>query len=267
MMPARIGAAAVVGALVVFAACSCSETNYINQPSTDVVHLSGTVWGWYCGVGDLINNPRDLYQRRFSVRTGEPATIVIIRDNGFTSTIRTNDSSDFDLYVTAGAHKIVVKTGYSWPPDTTFNVQLRPGDTTLMFDIVYAVADPLNINCVFQYRSIDDTVGIRAEWDAIMELNWRTYGHRGDFTVFDIRGNASPGEFREVYQSEFTSTVGVYYRMPIRRSDRYHGEVYNVIEADEILQEIISADTTGFLGDHFFASPAGFYLCKDAHHD
>ncbi len=264
MILARIGAAAVAGAAVLLALGGCSETNYINQPSVDLVHLRGTVRAWYCGVGDVVNNPRDPNQLRFSIRTDEPATIVIIRDNGFTSTVKTNDSSDFDLYLTAGAHKIVVRTGYSWPPDTTYNVQLRPGDTTLLFDIVYAVVDPLNIDCVFLYRSIEDTVGIQAEWNAVMELNMRTYGYKNDFTVFDIRANASPEDFRQVFQSEFTPTVGVYYRMPIKRSDSYYAEVYNVCEASEILQEVIHADTTGFLGGHFFASPAGGYLCKDA---
>ena len=261
MSIAKSGASAAVSLLATVCLSNCSEKNYINQPITDSVHIHGTVRAWRCGVGDRWNNPHDPEQLRFSVNTGEPATVTFIRDNGFTSIVETDDSSDVDLYLSAGSHKIVVETGYTYPPDTFYNYQLKPGDTTLSLAIAYGVLDPLNIECVFSYNSIDDTASTRAEWGVIWELNQRSYGYKPAFPVFNINWGSSPNDFRHLYRSEYTRRVYVHYRLPIYRSQPGYRRVYNVLEAENLLRRIMDRDTTGFSPDNFSIYPTGVYIC------
>ncbi len=258
---ARSSAMAAVFIMAALSLNHCTEKKHINQPITDSVHVHGTVRAWRCRVGDVINNnPLDPSKLRFSVRTGESATVTFIRDNGFTSIAETDDSSDIDLRLSAGSHKIVVETGYSYPPDTSYNVQLNPGDTTLVLDIAYAVLDPLNITCGFIYASIDDTLSTEVEWDVIQELNQRSYISGKPFPAFNI-SQADPSELRQVHRSDFSPQVYVSYQLPIYRGYHGYGKLWNIMEADDVLHGIIRGDTTRFFPGNFSLSPSGMYLC------
>lgn len=261
MKLARFGATAAVSLLATVCLSNCSEKNYINQPITDSVHIHGTVRAWRCSVGDWFNNPRDPEQLRFSVNTGESATVTFIRDNGFTSAVETDTASEYDIYLSAGSHKIVVETGYTYPPDTIHNVQLRPGDTTIVLDITYTVLDPWNIECMFGYHSIDDTASVRAEWDAIWELNQRSFGHKGGVPVFDIARGGPPSDSRRLLTSEYTQRVYADYTLPVIREYPGFGRIYNVYEAYLVLQHILDSDTTGSFPDNFSIYPTGIYGC------
>lgn len=251
-------AAALLSALSVN---SCTEKKYVNQPITDSSHVHGIVRAWRCAVGDVLNNPQDPSRLRYSVYTGEPAAVTFVRDNGFTSIVETDDSSEFDVYLSAGSHKIVVKSGYTFPADTFYNIQLKPGDTTLVLDIVYAVLDPLNITCVFSYPTIEDTLSTESEWDVIRELNQRSYIGGKPLPVFNFDQVALPSELRRVHQSAYTSHVYVTYQLPIRREYQGYGKMWNVSEANNLLLRIIEGDTTGFFLDNFSLYPSGSYAC------
>jgi len=253
----RICATVVVVFLAALCLNNCTEKKYINQPLTDTVHIHGIVYGWRCGIGDWINNPRDPQTRRFSVTTGEPATVTFIRDNGFTTTVETDDSSAFELYLSAGSHKVIVETGFSYAPDTVYNTQLKPGDTTLAFDILYATMDPSHLQCWFQYPSLEDTLGANREWQILSELNQRSYSSGKPFPVFGLDWSRSPTEFRSRYESGRLSV----YVLPILRESSWYGKVYTVGEARYLLQKIIDDDTTGTFPHSLTIYLAGGYIC------
>ena len=255
----RLFAVVFIVFLTVLCLSNCTEKKYINQPLTDAVHIHGVVYGWRCGVGDQLNNPRDPRKRRFSVTTGEPATVTFIRDNGFTSTIDTDDSSAFELYLSAGSHRIIVETGFSYEPDTVYNVQLKPGDTTLALDILYATMDPLHLQCVFQYLSYNDTLGADREWQILYELNQRSYSSKKPFRVFDFDWSRSPVEFRSRYESGRLCV----YVLPILRRSSWYGKVFTVGEARYRLQTIIDDDSTGTFPHALKVYLEGGYICLD----
>lgn len=234
---------------------ACTKKYITNYPITDSTHVRGVVRAWMCFVGDGRNNREGPWRQRFSVYTGEPAIVTLIRDNGFASVVETDDSSQFDLRLSAGSHKIVIETGWSYPPDTFYNVQLKPGDTTLTLDIVYATLDPLNIDCVFTYGSIKDTAGTLAEWNLISELNRRSAGPHGGFPVFNIDRSNPPSDSRHMDPTEYTQRVFIRYKLPIFRAYPGYGRLWNVEEACDALLKIIDEDTTGLFQNNFTVTP------------
>jgi hypothetical protein len=213
-------------------------------------------------VGDPYNNPgQDSDLLRFSVWSGEPAIVTIIRDNGFTSQVETDDSSNFDLYLSAGSHIATVETGYTYPPDTFYNIQLKPGDTSLTLDIEYDVLDPLNIDFVYSYPTMDDTLGAAFERNVFSQLN-RHAKIIGKPLMLDILVWMPVDTFRfEIYES-YWGTVYITHRVPIRREYHGYGKLYNVLEVYEKLYEAAKADTTGLIPPGFSFYPAGGYICS-----
>jgi hypothetical protein len=257
-------AAGLAAAVVALYLSGCTEKNYtVNQCPSETVHIKGTVYAWHCSIGDIWNNDPNPERNRFSLNTGEPAIVTFIRDNGFVTTIETDDSSDFVLYLSAGPHKIAVETGYTYPPDTFYNVQLRPGDTTLPLNIIYQVDDPLYITNVFWYSTINDTQSAQAEWEMLLELNRRTQVSGKSFPALDISWNASPSEYRQVDQSPYTRTVFTRYVLPVRRDYQGYLKQWNVIEACNLLLDLIGQDTTGLVYPEFGLYPTGIYGCLD----
>lgn len=257
---AKIGATAAVILLAAIPLNTCTEERHINRSIADPVHVHGTVRAWRCGIGDWVNNsPLEPDWLRFSVRTGEPASVTFIQDNGPRRTVETDESSDFDLHLSQGSYEIVVETGYSYPPDSIDNVHLDAGDTTIVLDIVYDVMDPLNILCAFNYDSGEDTLGIGLEWGIIQELNQRSYAGGNPVPVFNL-GQVDPSGARTVYKSEFSPQIYVSYQLPINRE--YDGtRTWSVMGATEFLHAIIRNDDTHFFPDNFSLSPHGVYIC------
>jgi len=252
----------LVLALVI--ALSCTEERTTICPlETEIVRFEGVLYGWRCGVGDCLNNPPTKAQLRFGSFTGESASITLIRDNGFTTWFKTDDSSRFVRYVSAGSYKLVIETGYTWPGDTVPNVHLAPGDTVLELNIVYDVVDPDTISFDFFYPSIDDTVGIEQEFQAVLKLNEaaRIVGMPGPLQVYR---SMSPEEFsvnRSFWIPYGSSSYYVVYGLPITR-EGYHGYPvgWNVVQAYWAIHDAAEADTTGRF-DNLSIWPKGAYAC------
>ena len=250
--------ATVLLAVAVRMNCTEENTYVTNAPVTDQTVLSGIVYSWYCA-GEWWNNPGPKEDYRFSVQTGEPAYITLVRDNGFTSWFQTDDSSNFKRYVSAGTYELIVETGFAWPPDTIYNVHLTPGDTTIELDLHYDVNDPLNIDFTFKYASVNDTAGAQAEFDALLDMNsrLRVTGH---LPLLSMSGTMPPDTFRVDTYVAYDGKVYVTHRVPIRRVD-YYGVRNNVIEAASVFQEALAHDTTGLYPGNLSAYPAGIYVC------
>ena len=256
----RIGVTAIALAVALFLIHCTEERCPVSQLPTDSVEVQGTVYAWRCSVGDW-NNPFDPELSRFSVNTGEAATVTFIRDDGFTSVVETDDTSDFHLRLSAGAHKVVVGTGYSFPPDTFYNIQLHAGDTTLSFDVVYCTLDPLNITFVFSYPAQLDTIGMAAEWEVLNRLNQYTYRFGDGLPLLDILGVQSPEPFHHVSEHFASRHIFSYYDLPVYRNHPTYGTPFNVCEAYELIQGVIDEDTTGLVPDYLYVYPTGTYIC------
>jgi hypothetical protein len=61
--------------------------------------------------------------------------------------------------------------------------------------------------------------------------------------------------------SEYVSFVYFIYDLPICRFIPGHGEMFNVMEAFDLLQGILDQDTTGFFPPNFSLYPTGAYGC------
>jgi hypothetical protein len=256
-------AAGLAAAVLALFLSGCTEKNYtVNQCPSETVHIKGTVYAWRCGIRDPVNNHPGSDQNRFSLNTGEAAIVTFIRDNGFRTTVETDDSSNFELYLSAGSHEIEIETGYTYPNPIKRNVQLWPGDTTLALDIGYRVLDPLHISCVFLYPTINDTMSTAAEWAIINKLNLGDYQSKDGIEVLDISGITSPSQWRNVLQSLWTPTVHVDYQLPINRfRSSSNRTLYNVYEGYELLRGALIKDTTGVFPPNFSIYPAGSYIC------
>jgi hypothetical protein len=251
--------------LMLLAGLSCTEERTIIQPvESESVRLQGTLYGWFCGVGDLVNNPPTKNQRLFGSYAGESAEITLIRDNGFTTWFDTDDSSSFFRYVSAGSYKIIIETGYSWPPDTVLNVHLTPGDTLLELDIVYDVTEPDTVAFYFFYPTIDDTVGIIAEFQTIFTLSNSVMPTTLP-NPLPIWWNMPMGQFaayRSYWQPSYSDYYYVVYHIPVVRECQYYLKGWNVLQAWEELHEVLEADTTGAYAN-VSVSPLGTYPCMD----
>lgn len=242
---------------------SCTEERTIICPvETETVHLQGVLYGWRCGVGDAWNNPWTKAERLFSSFAGESASITLIRDNGFTTWFETDDSSRFDRYVSAGSYKLVIETGYSWPPDTILNIHLTPGDTLLELDIVYDVLDPERISFYFFYPTINDTASIQQEFNAVLKLNVaaRIIGIPGPLNVHRTMPMDQLLAYRSFWIPYGSASYYVIYELPIIRLYQGYTEGWNVIQAYEALHYQLHADTSGVFANLSIA-PRGFYAC------
>jgi len=245
------------------AGLSCTEERTIICPvETETVHLQGVLYGWRCGVGDVWNNPWTKAERLFGSFTGESASITLIRDNGFTTWFETNDSSGFERYVSAGSYKIVIGTGYSWPPDTVSNIHLTPGDTLLELDMAYDVLDPERISFYFSYPIIDDTAGIQQEFNAILKLNGaaKVLGLPGPLNVYRTTTMDQISAYRSFFSLDGSPHYYVIYDIPIIRLYQGYTEGWNVIQASEALNYQLDADTSGIFA-YLSLGPRGVYPC------
>ena len=251
-----VGAAAVavVASLSLF---DCTEERHpVGQLPPETVKVQGTVYGWMCGVRDFMNNPFDPELSRFSVNTGEAARVTFIGDDGFTTTVETDDSSDFSLHLNPGTYTAVVETGYSLPTDTVTNIQPQTGDTSLSFDVVFCTLDPLNITFAFSYSGQIDRMDMAEEWEVLNRLNEYTYRFGGSHPLLDILDVESPELYRREH-SAFTS-----YDLPIYRNHPAYGTPFSVCEAYELIQGVCDGDTTGLVPDYLYVYPTGTYICK-----
>lgn len=196
---------------------------------------------WQCGVGDINNNTTET---RFSVATGEAARLSILYSNGWTDSFTTDDSSQFQRLVTAGLHKIVVSTQYTWPPDT-FQFYIE-SDTTVELNLVYRVLDPDTLLFTFSYESSQDSLGAREEWNLLRILNGQLGG------AIDTWGHIPRLEWRSVYVS--LSRIYVHYGIPL--SGR--GANHVVVVADSAATSI-AADPR--LSPWLSVYPKGIYFC------
>lgn len=251
--------------MVLLVGLSCTEERTVVRPiDTEAVHLEGVLYGWFCGVGDLWNNPPSRSARLFSSFTRESASITLIRDNGFTSWFETDDSSRFLRYVSAGSYKMVIETGYSWPPDTILNIHLTPGDTVLELDIVYDVMDPDTLTFYFFYPTIDDTLGIKHEFQTVLKLDESVIPLTiaGPLPIWRSMPMDRFNAYRSFWQPSFNDDYYVVYNFPVVREYQGYGKCWNVMQAYEALQEQLEADTTGTYSNLSFG-PKGVYPCLD----
>jgi len=134
---------------VLLLSTSCTEERTIIQNS-DTVRIQGNVFGILCG---------DSCKFSEGLLENEIATVQFTRDNGFKSTVKTNEFGDFELYLSAGSHVITVESGFTYPSDTFYNTLLFPGDTSLNLQITLDFDDPNHIILDFWYPSLQDTAG------------------------------------------------------------------------------------------------------------
>ena len=243
---------------------SCTENTTIIRPiDGDAVHLFGVVYAWRCyGPNDYFNNPTEEHLIRFSMKTGEPAKITFIRDNGFESYWETDDSSSFERYMSAGTYIAVVETGYTWPPDTFYNIHLTPGDTTLRLDIGYDVIDPLHLTFAFQYPTINDLQPVAEEFDAILKTG--NLARRIHFPgPLNILYTMSP----DTYVTDTfclrnpDGPCWVYHEVPVIRELGGYGELWNVLDAYHSIMAAKESDTTGVVPANLSLHPTGSYFC------
>src|SRR3989304_6466073 len=120
---------------------SCEDETVPVASGNEPVEVTGTLYGWRCGVGDQFNNPPRDYCR-FYTFTGESARISFIRDNGPTYVTNTDEDSQYELSLDKGFYAVEVFTRYTWPPDTFYNVEVADYHDNIEFDIVYHTLDP-----------------------------------------------------------------------------------------------------------------------------
>lgn len=238
---------AVTIALAAIALSSCSDDSHITDNSSDnAVHLHATVLGLTCPFTAA---------RPVSAITGEAATVEITGDTCNPCTVETDDASELDLDLDTGSYTIIVSTGFSYPSDTTHDVQLLPGDTSLSFTVQVRTLDPLNITFVFRRSAQSEPMTVDEEWAVLSELNRLTQVISGKRTpALDIMSS-------EASDWRFVSGDYVVYELPIIRWDSLHGDLYNVIEVTSTLDILLEGDTTGLAPPGFYLYPSGTYPC------
>jgi hypothetical protein len=247
--------------LVVFylplVSCTDEETYITNIGSTDVVRIRGVVKAWRCGVGDIFNNPYGGYY--FSAETEEPAKVTLIRDNGFSSWVETDDSSSFRMVLSEGAHIAIVETGYT-RPDTFYNLQLWAGDTNLVLDITFDILDPELLDFNFFYKNPSDTLGMNKEWEIVWDVN-REVAVAGMPYPLDIWGYTDPDTLRSMHQFH-SGAVSVNYTIRIRRY-HYNVHCYHILDVLDSIGNLIDTDTTGRF-EYLSCYSHYAYICLDA---
>jgi len=230
-------------ALIAAAFVACSEDRTVNNYTIEeAVRISGTLWVWYCGVGDFYNNLQG--PKPFAVQTGDLADIRIVYCNGWEDNFTTDDSSSYSRLVSKGLHQIIVSTRYTWPADT-FQVYVE-NDTTFDLDIAYGVLDPDTLVFTFGYETAADSLGAQREWDILRAVNLRLN------RPLNIVGDTPKLEWRWIH---VWSRISVWYYVPLRNRD------YNILEVYGRAYDLVETDTSyaGMLSVH----PSGVYLCLD----
>jgi len=190
------GVLALCGLLFV----GCTEEKIIRyeEPTVDV---TGTVYGWRCGINDGFNNSGDL---RYTVNTGLPATVKMVReDNCCTFSGLTDDSSMFEIDAELGNYFAVVETPHG-RPDTFFNINLTR-DTVFRFDIVYDYFPWDTVFVDYFYANPDDSLGFDEEWLYVYTLDQWSQG------MLDLEGVR-----REIEEIDFSDWVMVTYCIPVK---------------------------------------------------
>ncbi len=251
-----INAIAVISAVSLLGLGGCSDDNHVTgNDSQDMVAVHGTLLGRTCPKSLFYSMP----PRPFCEITGETATVFFIDSSGTAISVETNDTSNFDLSLPAASYKIAVKTGFNYPPDTTFDVQLQPGDTSLSIETHLAVLDPAMFIFEFDRYVMTETLTVEQEWAIVLELNRQTQIISGKpIPAFDI-AEGSALEWRQI------DGWFVVYEIPVIREDASHGELYNVVEVTQMLDDFLAEDTTGLAPLGFYTLPKGVYPCPMSH--
>jgi len=194
----RLSLALVFPVLCAVFFISCTEEKVVVY-SEPTVNVTGTVYAWRCGLFDGFNNGNEV---RYTVTTGLPATVKLIReDNCCTFAAETDDSSVFNLSPEMGDYFAVVETPHGCP-DTFFNIQLTR-DTSLRFDIVYDYLTPDTVYVVYDYPNPAESLGSHTEWLYVRSVDdWSRH-------MLDLDGVQ-----RKVEYLDFMDWVKVTYSIP-----------------------------------------------------
>ncbi|MGH8015287.1 MAG: hypothetical protein ACREBV_03765 [Candidatus Zixiibacteriota bacterium] len=255
----------LMSAFVAFALLSitCTEKTIVQSNIGDVVHLTGVLYVWRCiGPRDPFADPHFPDSNRFSVNTEESARITFIRDNGFVNSWLTDSSSAFERFISAGSYLAIVETGYTWPPDTFYNLHFKPGDTTLSINIIYDVVDPLHITFAFHYPLLQERLSAKEEFDAIIKVGIlaRRPGIPGP--LYALYSMASDTFFTETLCFSDSSDCWVMYDVPVIRKMSGYGELWNVLDAFYAIWDAMQKDTGGtVVPNNMSIWPTGGYVC------
>ncbi|MEW6013881.1 MAG: hypothetical protein AB1690_01020 [Candidatus Zixiibacteriota bacterium] len=194
---------------------SCEEKISSVDSSSAPMTVSGTLYAWRCGIRDWFNNNLQA-DNRFYTRTGDSAAIRFFAHGKPPLSTFTDQNSRFEFSLDAGIYNIEYLTGYSWPPDTIYDVSIA-SDTTIVLDMVLRSLDPLYLCFEFTYNQYQDTLRIDEDWNCLKKLNQFMGG------VLDIQGLYPPKGARTwfVLERQNSISIYIYYRVPIRR-DRIH---------------------------------------------
>jgi hypothetical protein len=237
----------------------CSDDDgLVTNPSRELTSLNGVVYAWYCSPRCVTNNRGPVESYRFSIRTGEAAKVTLIDEAGSTTRCQTDCLSQFSESVAAGVYRVIIETGYTWPADTFYNVELQPGDTSIDFDLVYRVTDPRNLDIQFVYSPAADSLGVEREWEALHDLNSVASGP-GQTVLLDMPDISPIYAYRVVNVDEWDMAY-ITYTLPINRTDE-RGQARNLTPVMFRLREALTADSSDGLPDNIWINPSGSYLC------
>ena len=202
-MSRRLFAALIcIGLAAAFVSCTEKETIVCPQEDdlTHMVKVSGQVRAFRClpYEDDYNNLGKEL---RYTVATGERATVKFVRLTGLTFALETDDSSAFSLLLDSGAYTIVVDCPHAYP-DTFFNMYFS-SDTVLDLRILYDYLDSDSIHFSFNYRFQYDTLGEVEERACLGRLGSYIGG------MFEARAAG-----RKIYYNELIGWY-VYYAAPM----------------------------------------------------
>ncbi len=223
--------------LVILSFCgilSCSDEEklvYISDSDVVNVEVSGTVYAYYCGWFEGYNG-----STRYTVATGEKATIKFLRLGDYSYIFETDDSSDYKMLIDTGTYDIIVEIGHSFP-DTAENVYIA-NDTTIDFEFIYATLIPDTLSLEFYYNPAADSLGEEVETNHLNSLN----GRLGN--VLDIENCT-----RTAHYSQILGSYHVYYYTAFDTSYYF----WQVVEAANNILAIYESVYPEELDVHFFA--------------
>ncbi len=188
----------------------------------------------------------------YSLTVEEPAIVAFIDSSGILSEATTDDSSRFQLELSSGNYSIVVRSPYGYPPDTTYGLQLLPGDTALTASTHVRTWDPAMFTFAFNCQ---ESITVAEEWAVLNYLNGQTQVLTGKAVpAFAFRETDSPTV--RIVEGDF-----IKYEFPVIREDSFHGELYNVVEVERLLTALIRDDAQTFLPPGLVAYTSGGIGC------
>jgi hypothetical protein len=117
--------------IMLLSGCSEEKNPIISKKST--AYITGSVFAYYCGIGDIINNiPVD---PRYTTQTGYEVPVSFIKPDDSYYHATTDDSSEFSLTVDTGMYTITLQLAHNYP-DTIYNVHINK-DTTMELILKY----------------------------------------------------------------------------------------------------------------------------------